>query len=180
MKLNLGSAEAQDKTWPPQTTIVDDIKKITTKINHIIETNILKGFDVEVDGITYHFSFKSDDQNNFQMKLLEVMNLKEQVAKGDSTVDLDAPGTVIWRGHDVNGIAHNLTFSYNGFNTFALKIGKLKETILGTGWVMKDTISKATNKVELKAISDELGLDTKFLEAREIATGLGLDTSDWG
>lgn len=55
--------------YPPLDTITDKINEQITKVDYTTSVNILKGFDMEVKGETYHFSFAQSDQTNFLMMM---------------------------------------------------------------------------------------------------------------
>ena len=110
--------------WPPLPTVTDKAKEYTNKVDYITSAAILNGFDWDypindTETKKYHFSYKSDDQQNFstqnEMALLiadntisqlqgqlatttkqlaEALKQLTQSAANASTLEEEAEGTV--------------------------------------------------------------------------------------
>ena len=87
--------------YPPLPVLQDKIDEYVAKVDFVTSANILNGFDYEYtaeDGTktTYHFSYKSDDQQNFstqnEMTLLVANNTIAQLqsALADAVAQLAA------------------------------------------------------------------------------------------
>ena len=203
----------RDKVWPPYDDIGVKIKEYTDKIDFITSASILNGFDYEyestnpktrsVEKTKYHFSYKSDDQQNFstqnEMALLVANNtiakLQQQLAaaltkqSGTATMDeavaaidsglSDAIGdtanfTTSWQGHTEDGQAVTLQFNFDQFIKFTVAAGMHKQTAIGTGWLRKAQFRACKTEDELEALAKSMNLDQLILEARDIYEKLNL------
>ena len=155
---------ATSQVYPAPASLADKIEDECKRVNKIICARILSGFDLEYhDGVTYHFSFKLDDQTNFLMKLNEA----NMIATADATA-LDSDDVFCtWQGH-IDGTAKTLTFSLAEFMNFATTAGHIKEKHLGDGWVMKAKLRAAKSPSELKAVVDALDLVHLEVAARDL------------
>lgn len=163
--LNFDDNKLSTSVWPPLPTLDDKKSEVNKKINYITSVNILKGFDYEFKGTTYHFSFDNEDQSNFTQ---EQIRATKAVADGkkDSYV-------AYWRGHTADG-AVTLQFNYDEFIDLLMFAGQNKSTQLGTGWVLKDKIAACTTKAEVEEMTKTLKIDELERAARDIVDELGL------
>lgn len=167
--LNFGDAGALSaEKHPSIPQFQEKIDKEIKRINYITTVNILKGFDYEVNGTTYHFSFDSDDQANFTQEQIRAAQYKENGKESEYVA--------YWRGHTDAG-AVTLTFDYNGFIALLLHAGENKSKQLGAGWVLKDKIKSCTNALELKNMVDALQLVQLEVQARAEAEAAGITIS---
>ena len=72
MAFNLSSAPV----YPPFPVLDDVVPEVIKKIDTITEQKILSGFDYEVKGTTYHFSYDIMYQSNFvQMISVAILSM---------------------------------------------------------------------------------------------------------
>lgn len=151
--------------FPPLPTLDDKKSEVNKRINFITSVNILKGFDYEFKGTTYHFSFDSEDQSNFTQ---EQIRATKAVADGKK-----ADYTAYWRGH-IGDKATTLMFNYDEFIDLLMYAGQNKAQQLGTGWVLKDKIAACKTKQEVDEMVKTLKIDELERTARDIVDELGL------
>ena len=80
----------REDVYPPYPAFEETIAEYTSKVDYVISANILNGFDYEYTDkkkvtTKYHFSYKSDDQQNFstqnEMALLVANNTITQLQR---------------------------------------------------------------------------------------------------
>ena len=147
----------ESAVWPPLPTMKELIEAATKKVDFITSVAILNGFDYEVNGITYHFSFGTEDQSNFIQESVRA-NMAVQNGTGDTY-------RAYWRGHTANG-ATTLEFNLVEFMALLTYCGTNKSNLLSQGWDTKAKLSACKTKVELKALVKELDLDAKLRAAK--------------
>ena len=129
---------------PPVPTL--DEAKATKKAQIDAETSaaILAGFDYAVDGVTYHFSYALDDQQNFS-DTANVCLMKQAGMPG-------LPDSVTWNAYTPDGDMVRLTFDASGF--LALYAGgamKHKNGTMQRGGERKAAVEAATTPEEVEA-----------------------------
>ena len=106
---------------------------------------ILAGFDYAVDGVTYHFSYALDDQQNFS-DTANVCIMKQAGMPG-------LPDSVMWNAYTVpGGKFERLTFDASGF--LALYAGgamRHKNGTMQRGGERKAVVEAATTPEEVEA-----------------------------
>ena len=106
---------------------------------------ILAGFDYAVDGVTYHFSYALDDQQNFS-DTANVCIMKQAGMPG-------LPDSVMWNAYRVpGGELERLTFDASGF--LALYAGgamRHKNGTMQRGGERKAAVEAATTPEEVEA-----------------------------
>ena len=206
--MSFTSKITSDKVWPPLPTIDDDIKEYTDKVDFVTSAKILNGFDFEYTDAaggkqTYHFSYKSDDQQNFstqnEMALLVANNTIAQLQKqlaaaitansGAQTLEENVPSDVVldpdtlqttkdfttsWQGHTADGQTVTLIFDFNQFIKFTIAAGMHKQTTIGTGWAQKAQLRACKSKKELESYARSINLDQEIVAARDIYEKLGI------
>lgn len=106
----------REDVYPPYPTFEETIAEYTAKVDYVTSAKILDGFDFEYQDkegstTTYHFSYKSDDQQNFstqnemallvanntivqlQAKLAEATKQLSDLVTGADTADLKPENT---------------------------------------------------------------------------------------
>lgn len=151
--------------WPPLPTLDDKKSEVNKRINFITSVNILKGFDYEFKGTTYHFSFNSEDQSNFTQEQIRATKAVDDGKKADYVA--------YWRGH-IGEKAITLMFNYDEFIDLLMYAGQNKAQQLGTGWVLKDKIAACKTKQEVDEMVKTLKIDELERTARDIVDELGL------
>ena len=129
---------------PPVPTL--DEAKATKKAQIDAETSaaIFAGFDYAVDGVTYHFSYALDDQQNFS-DTANVCLMKQTGMPG-------LPDSVTWNAYTPDGDMVRLTFDAPGF--LALYAGgamKHKNGTMQRGGERKAAVEAATTPEEVEA-----------------------------
>lgn len=163
--LKFDDKKLSTSVWPPLPTLDDKKSEIYKKINFITAVNILKGFDYEFKGTTYHFSFDNEDQSNFTQ---EQIRAAKAVADGKKDTYV-----AYWRGHTADG-AFTLQFNYDEFIDLLMFAGQNKSQQLGTGWVLKDKIAACKTKQEVDEMVKTLKIEELERAARDTADELGL------
>ena len=105
---------------------------------------ILAGFNYAVDGVTYHFSYALDDQQNFS-DTANVCLMKQSGMPG-------LPDSVTWNAYTPDGELARLTFDAPGF--LALYAGgamKHKNETMQRGGERKAAVEAATTPEEVEA-----------------------------
>ena len=105
---------------------------------------IASGFDYAVGGVTYHFSYALDDQQNFS-DTANVCIMKQAGMPG-------LPDSVMWNAYTPGGELERLTFDASGF--LALYAGgamKHKNETMQRGGERKAAVEAATTPEEVEA-----------------------------
>ena len=175
----------QGAVWPPLPTLEDKIAEAIKKVDKVTETNILAGFDYEVNGVTYHFSYDVLDQCNFSQMISDAILSKQLGATSEDTlkatygttsdgqldrsklpVKLPDEWSQVWQGHligeDGSDTSVSLTFGVDEFLALANAGGNHNKTHLGLGWVKKAQIRAATDIDNLKEILETLGVEEAY------------------
>lgn len=185
MKMSLSDAPV----WPPLPTVQDQINDYVKQVDAWTNKKILAGFDYEVGGITYHFSYDLYDQNNFaQANSKAIMSLTlgntsedelkatygtledGSLNKAALPVPLPSEWTQVWQGHlnqDGLDVAVSITFDVNGFLALSGAAGEHNQKHLGIGWVIKTALRGAATTDELKALVKEYEVEEKYREAMQ-------------
>ena len=163
--LKFDDKKLSTSVWPPLPTLDDKKSEINKKINFITAVNILKGFDYEFKGTTYHFSFDNEDQSNFTQEQIRATKAVDDGKKDEYVA--------YWRGH-VGNNAYTLQFNYDEFIDLLMFAGQNKSKQLGTGWVLKDKIAACKTKLEVDEMVKTLQIDELERAARDIVDELGL------
>lgn len=163
--LKFDDKKLSTSVWPPLPTLDDKKSEINKKINFITAVNILKGFDYEFKGTTYHFSFDNEDQSNFTQEQIRANKYKDEGKKDEYKA--------YWRGH-VGNKTYTLQFNYDEFIDLLMFSGENKSQQLGTGWVLKDKIAACETKLEVDEMVKTLQIDELERAARDIVDELGL------
>ena len=185
MKMSLSNAPV----WPPLPTVQEQINKYVKMIDAWTNKKILAGFDYEVGGITYHFSYDLYDQNNFAqanskaIMSLTLGNTSEDELKAtygtleDGSLNKDAlpvplpdEWTQVWQGHiDQDGMDNSvsITFNVNDFLALANAAGAHNQKQLGIGWTIKTALRSAATTDELKALVKQYEVEEKYREATQ-------------
>lgn len=221
-----------EDVWPPLPTVQNKIDDVIAKVDYTTTVKIVQGFDMEVKGDTYHFSFLPSDQTNFLMMMMnaqsEIMTTMggaiagiamqgvstmeepptptapagdtsddtgttedgaagdgdgesaEQHPTGDEEEGTDAPEKEVWctwQGHK-DGVSHTLPFTRDEFVTFAMGVGKKKESILSEGWTLKDKLRAVKSEAELVKLVESEEIEERYQEAQDKARSLGLTDDD--
>lgn len=181
MAFNLSSAPV----YPPFPVLDDVVPEVIKKIDTITEQKILSGFDYEVKGTTYHFSYDIMDQSNFGQMISDAilsmqlgkLSTEELIArygaKEDGTLDTSKLPVLLpdkwiqtWQGHliseDGKDIAVGLQFTINEFLALSNAGGMHNKNCLGEGWVKKAKIRAASSVAEVKALCKEMNIDEDY------------------
>lgn len=188
MGFNLKLTESN--VYPPLPTLEEKINEQVVKVDFITSTKILNGFDYEVKGKMYHFSYKLDDQSNFsQMNTSAALSLQlgttseEELirlygAKEDGTLDKSKLPTPLpdewlesWQGH-ADGTAYALMFTPTEYLALAAAAGAHNKNCLAEGWVIKAKLRAAIDEADLNKIVSDLSLDTKHRDAVDLYDSL--------
>lgn len=173
--------------YPPLPTVADLVEKEVVKMDKITEVTILNGFDYNVDGKVYHFSYQLDDQSNFNTALtaatisLQLGNMtKEQLntqypgyVGSDGLLHPEKLPTALpeewkmeWQGH-ADGKSWSLYFTPQQFLALANAAGMHNQTALAVGRITKGKLRGCQTEAELKAMVKSLDLDLKYRDARD-------------
>lgn len=130
---------------PANTPTLDELKTAKkAQIDAETSASILAGFDYPVDGVTYHFSYALDDQQNFS-DTANVCLMKQAGMPG-------LPDSVTWNAYTPDGKLARLTFDAPGF--LALYAGgamKHKNETMQRGGERKAAVEAATTPEEVEA-----------------------------
>ena len=149
----------ESKIYPPLPTLQEVKQEACKRINYVISAEILNGFNYDVNGTTYHFSFGTEDQANFVQESIRASTANAQ-GLGDSY-------TATWRGHLPDGSAVSLTFTLTEFMTLLMYSGTWKGNILAKGWEYKNAIQACTTKLAVEEYLDSINIDAMEKTARE-------------
>lgn len=132
---------------PTNTPTLDELKTAKkAQIDAETSAAIAAGFDYAVDGVTYHFSYDSFDQQNFA-DTANVCLMKQSGMRG-------LPDSVTWNAYTVpGGELERLTFDASGF--LALYAGgamKHKNEAMQRGGERKAEVEAATTAEEVEAV----------------------------
>lgn len=185
----------EEDIFPKPKTLEELIEVQVAKVNDITSAKIVQGFDhvITRDHVdhTYHFSYDSDDQQNFTEMTNSVaisMNLgntpEEELKKQygttpDGNLDksklpcpLPDEWVEYWRGHDAEG-PHTLALNIYEYTALAAAAGLHKKKCLGEGWEIVAKLQAAKDEADLQRIVTELNLDRIHPEAVESLTAVG-------
>lgn len=131
---------------PVHTPTLEELKTAKkARIDAETSAAILAGFDYAVDGVTYHFSYALDDQQNFS-DTANVCIMKQAGMPG-------LPDSVMWNAYTVpGGKLERLTFDASGF--LALYTGgamKHKNETMQRGGERKAAVEAAATAEEVEA-----------------------------
>lgn len=179
MKLDLSQNVNVVPVWPPLKTIADTKKEWINKINSIIGVEITAGFEHEVNGVMYHFSYDRDDQTNFAQaigsaNLSTTLGVAQSIsslsgasssAEG-STTPVPTPDKWMqeWQGHK-DGLSHTLRLDINQFYALAAAGAAHLGSKLSEGWQIKNEINSATTEEEIGSITTRYNLDIRYRDA---------------
>lgn len=134
----------EEKPYVPTLEELKTAKK--ARIDAETSAAIAAGFDYAVDGVTYHFSYDSFDQQNFA-DTANVCIMKQAGMPG-------LPDSVMWNAYTVpGGELERLTFDAPGF--LALYAGgamKHKNEAMQRGGERKAAVEAATTAEEVEAV----------------------------
>ena len=132
-------------TTKPEKTL-EAVKQV--KIYHIdndTTTSILAGFDYEIEGIKYHFSYDSFDQQNFS----DTANMCQLALSGTEGL----PTSVTWNSYLADGTLVQHTFDAQSFLTlYTAGAMQHKATQMAIGGQRKAAVQAATTIEEVEAI----------------------------
>lgn len=142
-------AEAHPECVTEEKPYVPTLEELRTakkaQIDAETSAAIAAGFDYAVDGVTYHFSYDSFDQQNFA-DAANVCLMKQSGMRG-------LPDSVTWNAYTVpGGGLERLTFDASGF--LALYAGgamKHKNEAMQRGGERKAVVEAATTPEEVEA-----------------------------
>lgn len=131
-------------TTKPEKTLEAVKQSKIAQIDNETSLAITSGFDYEVDGITYHFSYDSFDQQNFSdtanMCQLAMMNPE------------GLPSSVVWNSYLPDGTLVQQTFDAQTFLDLYTQGAMVhKSTQMGIGGQRKATVQAATTIEEVEA-----------------------------
>ena len=130
---------------PVHTPTLDELKTAKkSQIDADTSAAIAVGFDYDVDGVTYHFSYDAFDQQNFA-DTANVCLMKQSGMPG-------LPDSVTWNAYTPGGELERLTFDASGF--LALYAGgamKHKNGTMQRGGERKAAVEAATTPEEVEA-----------------------------
>lgn len=179
MKLDLSQNASTVPVWPPLKTIADTKKEWVNKINSIIGVEITAGFEHEVNGVEYHFSYDRDDQTNFAQAIgsanlsttLGVAQSISSLSSTDSSTEesitpVPTPDKWIqeWQGHK-DGLSHTLSLNINQFYALAAAGAAHLSSKLSEGWQIKNEINSATTETEISNITTKYNLEIRYRDA---------------
>ena len=135
----------EEQSYAPPVPTFEEVKA-TKKAQIDAETSaaILAGFDYPVDGVTYHFSYALDDQQNFS-DTANVCLMKQAGMPG-------LPDSVTWNAYTPGDDMVRLTFDASGF--LALYAGgamKHKNGTMQRGGERKAAVEAAATAEEVEA-----------------------------
>lgn len=152
--------DAKKEIWPPLPTM-DELRAVEhEKIDRITKIGILSGFNHIVNGITYHFSYRTDDQTNFVQTNTQAMFHLQSGNRGS--------WSVTWQGYTDTGV-DQLTFNASGFMELAKAANDHLNQKLAEGRSMKSSINEATDEDKLKELVSTLDLDNRLRLAEDLA-----------
>ena len=136
----------EEKPYVPPVPTLEELKTAKkAQIDAETSAAIAAGFDYAVDGVTYHFSYDSFDQQNFA-DTANVCLMKQSGMPG-------LPDSVTWNAYRVpGGELERLTFDASGF--LALYAGgamKHKNEAMQHGGERKAEVEAATTAEEVEA-----------------------------
>ena len=132
--------------YPALPTMAEKAAEVCKKIDLITSVKILSGFDYEVEGVTYHFSTNSTDQDNITQGISSAMFAKS-IGNNDFAIE--------WIGHTGEYGNTILSFSADAFLQFALAFGAFKQKCLADGWALKDAARACEDDRALRALVEE-------------------------
>ena len=136
----------EEQPYVPPVPTLDELKTAKkAQIDAETSAAITSGFDYAVDGVTYHFSYALDDQQNFS-DTANVCIMKQAGMPG-------LPDSVMWNAYTVpGGELERLTFDASGF--LALYAGgamRHKNGTMQRGGERKAVVEAATTPEEVEA-----------------------------
>ena len=129
---------------PPVPTLEELKAAKKARIDAETSAAILAGFDYAVDGVTYHFSYALDDQQNFS-DTANVCLMKQAGMPG-------LPDSVTWNAYTPDGELARLTFDAPGFLAlYADGAMKHKNGTMQRGGERKAAVEAAATAEEAEA-----------------------------
>ncbi len=154
-----------DKAAPVMPMITDKVAGEIEKVDFIVSTCITQGFNAEIRGENYHFSFDETDQSNFMQELARAT---ATAAAGDAAkYQANWRGHVLGEGNARTGGVVTLALNIQEFQTLAMTGGTWKSMVLQKGWKIKDELSKCTTEEQLNGVRARFDLDALYLAARD-------------
>lgn len=131
-------------TSKPEKTL-EEVKSLkVSQIDNETSSSILAGFDYEIDGVTYHFSYDSFDQQNFS----DTANMCQLAMMSPEGL----PSSVVWNSYLPDGTLVQQTFDAQAFLDLYTQGAMVhKSTQMNTGGQRKATVQAATTIEEVEA-----------------------------
>lgn len=171
-------------TYPPLPTLNEKITEAVAKVDACTEYYILSGFDHEVDGVSYHFSYDTSDQVNFsqmnsdailsqtigqmsedQLKAIYGTNEDGTLNEDNLPVKLPTKWSTAWQGHRyIDGLDHAYTLNFDlvGYLTLSAAGAMHLKQYLASGWNRKNRLRSAKSVEELNQIINDLDLEKEY------------------
>ena len=132
----------EEKPYVPTLEELKAAKK--AQIDAETSASILAGFDYPVDGVTYHFSYALDDQQNFS-DTVNVCLMKQSGMLG-------LPDSLTWNAYTPGGELARLTFDAPGFLAlYANGAMRHKNETMQRGGERKAAVQAAATAEEVEA-----------------------------
>lgn len=169
--------------WPPLPTVQDKVNEAIVKVDAITSFRIISGFNHDVRGVTYHFSYQESDQTNFaQANTRAILSLTlgntpldvlkatygttedGELNKSNLPVALPTEYMCEWNGHlATNAVV--LQLNINEYFALSAAGGVHLENCFTWGRGLKNRLMAASSIDEVEAICKEVDLDALHREA---------------
>ena len=176
---------SKNDRWPPLPTIAELAAKEIEKANYIGSAMILAGFDHEINGVRYHFSYRTEDQTNFsnttaaattsqalgamsdeQLKKIYGTTVDGALDKSNLPQPLPEEWRVTWQGH-ADGKSVVLTLNLIQWLQLDSASHEHRNYCLNECRLMKEKLRAAKSEEELNNIVAELDLDMRQVKLRD-------------
>lgn len=183
---------SKNDRWPPMPTIEELIDEEIKKADYIGSAMILAGFDHEINGVRYHFSYRTEDQTNFsnttaaattsqalgamseeQLKKIYGTTVDGALDKSNLPQPLPEEWRVTWQGH-VDGKSVVLTLNLLQWLQLDSASHEHRNYCLNECRLMKEKLRAAKTEEELKAVIAELDLDMRQVKMRDTLSEKGI------
>ncbi len=131
-------------TVKPEKTLEEAKSLKVSQINSETSSSILAGFDYEIDGVIYHFSYDSFDQQNFS----DTANMCQLAMLSPEGL----PSSVVWNSYLPDDTLVQQTFNAQTFLDLYTQGAMVhKSTQMSIGGQRKATVQAATTIAEVEA-----------------------------
>lgn len=141
---DLGPLPEGATTIKPEKTLEEAKFLKVSQIDSETSSSILAGFDYEIDGVTYHFSYDSFDQQNFS----DTANMCQLAMLSPEGL----PSSVVWNSYLPDGTLVQQIFDAHTFLDLYTQGAMVhKSTQMSIGGQRKATVQAATTIEEVEA-----------------------------